>query len=236
MKSKKYIIVTGSVSSGIGKGIIVSSLAKIFDSMGYHVCPIKFDGFFNLNLETMNPYHKKPKIVWKNEEVFISHDGIICDSDIGLYERFLCRPISGKNNLTNGNIFKKFLKMNNNTKCGELIKIRPHLVKEYLREIKKLSKNSDIVIIEVGGTVGEDENLFFLKAMKKLLLDHKQDSISIHISYIPFTSENIENSKNDISCDTSYKLKPVMIGVDLVSSLGLHPDILIWGLRTPSPP
>lgn len=226
---KKYIIVTGSVSSGIGKGVVVASLSKIFDSMGYRACPIKFDGFFNFDLETMNPYHKKPEVLWKGEEVFISYDGIACDSDIGLYERFIGKEISGKNNITNGQIFRKFLEKEKASKSGELIKIRPHLIEEYLKRIEEISEDYEIVIIEVGGTVGENENLFFIQAMKYLLLKNKDDVISIHISYIPFESKLKYFLKNDDKTiiDETYKLKPAMLGIELVSSMGIHPNIVI---------
>jgi len=162
MQKRKYVIVLGSLMSGLGKGILSSSLAKILQSKGYKVVPIKFDGYLNVDCGTMNPF--------RHGEVFVLDDGTECDMDFGTYERFLNIDISGKSSITGGKLFSRLIeKERKGGFLGRDVQIVPHLtdeIKNWVRGVGEQAK-ADVVFVEVGGTVGDLENGYFIEAMRQ---------------------------------------------------------------------
>lgn len=162
-KKTKYIVIAGSIMSGLGKGIVTSSLAKLLQSRGYSVVPVKFDGYLNVDCGTMNPY--------RHGEVFVLDDGTEVDMDFGTYERFLNLSLSRKSSITGGKLFQTITqKERNGEYLGRDVQFVPHLtdeIKAWLRSVGEES-GADIVLVEVGGTVGDLENGYFLEAIRQL--------------------------------------------------------------------
>ena len=154
----KYLVVTGGVMSGLGKGIAAASIGKLLKDMGFNVVPIKFDGYLNMDAGTMNPY--------EHGEVFVLEDGTECDMDLGTYERFLNIDLSGENNITSGKLFFRVIqKERKGEYLGQTVQFIPHVTgeaKSWIRRVAREQK-ADIVLIEVGGTVGDIENAYFIE-------------------------------------------------------------------------
>jgi len=207
----KYIIITGSVMSGLGKGIFSASLGKILQEKGYNCSPIKFDGYLNVDAGTLNPY--------RHGEVFVLDDGTECDMDLGTYERFLDKNLTNDNYLTGGKIFNKVLSMEREGRyLGRDVQFIPHVTGEIKLFLRKLSKKkkSDIVLIEVGGTVGDIENQYFIEAMRQLAYEEgKDNSCFVNVTYIlepDFLGEQ--------------KSKAAQLGIRRLMELGIQPNII----------
>lgn len=205
----KYIFVTGGVMSSLGKGIISSSIGLILKSMGYKVSMLKFDPYLNVDAGSMNPY--------QHGEVFVTKDGGEVDLDIGHYERFLSEDLTKQNNVTSGNIYKTIIeKERRGDYLGQTIQVIPHLTDEIILRIKDLIKKdgSDVIVVEIGGTVGDIESLPFLEAANELKNEEKE-VFFFHVTYIPYleTTEEI-------------KTKPTQHSVKELRSIGIYPDIL----------
>ena len=205
----KFIIVLGSLMSGLGKGAVTSSLLKILSMYGYKVLPIKFDGYLNYDCGTMNPY--------RHGEVFVLDDGGEVDMDFGMYERFLNKNLTKASSITGGKLMDHILKNERAGKyLGEDVQIIPHLTDE----IKKLvldfaSKNKlDFVIIEVGGTVGDIENSYFIEAMRQL--STSEDLVFIDVTYIP-----------KLNVVGEQKTKPAQSAFRLLMGSGITPDFIV---------
>ncbi|PIN70159.1 hypothetical protein COV94_02040, partial [Candidatus Woesearchaeota archaeon CG11_big_fil_rev_8_21_14_0_20_57_5] len=159
----KYVVVFGTVMSGLGKGIFSSALAKLMQDGGLVVAPVKFDGYLNVDAGTLNPY--------RHGEVFVLDDGTESDMDLGTYERFLDCPLSKENYLTGGKLFSMILNRERKGKyLGRDVQFIPHVtgeIKRFMRELAML-RNADLVFIEVGGTAGDIENAYFIEAMREL--------------------------------------------------------------------
>jgi len=205
----KYIFLTGGVMSSLGKGIIASSLGLIIKSMGYRVSMLKFDPYLNVYAGSMNPY--------QHGEVFVTRDGGEVDLDIGHYERFLNQNLSKYNNVTSGFLYKTIIeKERRGDFLGQTIQVIPHLTQEIINYIKEVVKkdNSEIIIIEIGGTVGDIESLPFIEASNELKIE-ENDVFFFHVTYVPYLETTEE-----------LKTKPTQHSVKELRSLGVYPDIL----------
>ncbi len=216
----KYIIVTGSVMSGVGKGTFSGALATLLSCHGFKVSPVKFDGYLNFDAGTLNPY--------RHGEVFVLEDGTECDLDLGSYERALHRNLTKDNYLTGGKIFKIIVDKERAGKyLGRDVQFIPHVtgeIKNFLRELA-LKTKADIVLVEVGGTVGDLENSYFVEATRELRYeDGKDNVIFVNVTYV------IEpGSLNE------YKSKAAQIGLRQLMALGVQPDMIICRSQTPVP-
>ncbi len=203
----KYIIIAGSIMSGLGKGILSASVSKILQKRGYKVLPIKFDGYLNVDCGTMNPY--------RHGEVFVLDDGGEVDMDFGTYERFLNINMTKQGSITGGKIFKRIIeKERKGLFLGRDVQIIPDLTNEIKNWIREYGKNADIVVIEVGGTIGDLENAYFLEAMRQLIYEEK-DTFFIQLTYVPsiFPGEQ--------------KTKPTQHSTRILLSMGIQPDLII---------
>ncbi len=181
MTSTKYIFVTGGVTSSLGKGIVASSLAKLLQSRGYKVTIQKLDPYINVDPGTLNPY--------EHGECYVTEDGAETDLDLGHYERFLNSPTSKANNVTTGRIYQSVInKERRGDYLGKTVQIIPHITDEIKRYIKYLGskKKFDVVISEIGGTVGDIESLPYIEAVRQLKWEMGGDALFIHLTLVPF--------------------------------------------------
>lgn len=207
----KYIFVSGGVISGIGKGITVASIALLLKKSGYKVAPIKFENYLNLDAGTINPI--------EHGDVFLCDDGTEADMDIGTYEKFLDENMGRANFVTMGKIYSSVIARERAFEYkGEDVEAIPHITDEIMNRIKDLGveKNVDIVLIELGGTVGEYQNALYYEAARMLTLRHPQDVIHIHVSYVPVPAHLGEP-----------KTKPTQLSVRTLNSMGIQPDFII---------
>ncbi|MFH2143254.1 MAG: CTP synthase [Bacteroidota bacterium] len=214
MVNTKYIFVTGGVTSSLGKGIISASLAKLLQARGYHVTIQKLDPYINVDPGTLNPY--------EHGECYVTDDGAETDLDLGHYERFLNIPTSKANNLTTGRIYQAVInKERRGDFLGKTVQIIPHITDEIKRRVKLLgSKNKfDVVITEIGGTVGDIESLPFIESLRQLKWEMGKNVLSIHLTLVPYLNATGE-----------LKTKPTQHSVKTLLEAGVQPDILI--LRT----
>jgi CTP synthase len=213
----KYIFIVGGVMSGIGKGIATSSIGVILQSKGFKVTAIKIDPYINVDAGTMNPV--------EHGEVFVTDDGVECDQDIGNYERFLNRDIYSDNYMTTGRVYETVIRKERNLEYdGKCVEVVPHIPDEVIRRIRKVAKNSkaDFIMIEIGGTVGEYQNLLFLEAARIMHLRHPQDVLFVLVSYLPIPKMIGE-----------MKTKPTQYAVRTLNSAGIQPDIIIARSQLP---
>ncbi|MCD6365969.1 MAG: CTP synthase, partial [Bacteroidales bacterium] len=214
----KYIFVTGGVTSSLGKGIISASLAKLLQSRGYSVTIQKLDPYLNVDPGTLNPY--------EHGECFVTDDGAETDLDLGHYERFLNVPTSQANNVTTGRIYQTVIdKERKGDFLGKTVQIIPHITDEIKRRVKLLGAKYkyEIVITEIGGTVGDIESLPYLEAVRQMKWEHGPDNVLVvHLTLVPYLSTSQE-----------LKTKPTQHSVKALLEIGLQPDILV--LRTTRP-
>ena len=176
----KYIFVVGGVMSSVGKGVAAASCAKLLESRGYNVTCVKIDPYINVDAGTMNPT--------EHGEVFVTDDGDESDQDIGNYERFLEKDILSTNYMTTGRVYSTVINNERNLKYGgKCVEVVPHIPLEVIRRIKEVGKRAkaDIVITEIGGTIGEYQNLLFLEAARMMKLRALNDVAFIMVSYLP---------------------------------------------------
>jgi len=208
---KKYIFVVGGVMSGVGKGVAAASIGKILQSRGFKVTAIKVDPYVNIDAGTMNPT--------EHGEVFVLDDGMECDQDMGNYERFLDQDLSRDNYMTTGSIYQAVINRERNLGYGgRCVEVVPHIPLEVLNRIDKAIEKdrADIVIVEIGGTVGEYQNILFLEAIRMLKIKKPQDILLVLVSYVPLQSDASE-----------LKTKPTQYAVRTLNSAGLQPDIIL---------
>ncbi len=214
MAATKYIFVTGGVTSSLGKGIVASSLAKLLQARGYKVTIQKLDPYINVDPGTLNPY--------EHGECFVTEDGAETDLDLGHYERFLNSPTSKANNVTTGRIYQSVInKERRGDYLGKTVQIIPHITDEIKRYIKYLGskKKFDMVISEIGGTVGDIESLPYIEAVRQLKWEMDGDALFIHLTLVPFLHASGE-----------LKTKPTQHSVKALLENGVQPDVLV--LRT----
>jgi CTP synthase len=207
----KYIFVCGGVMSGVGKGIATASIAKILTWYGYKVTCLKIDPYVNVDAGTMNPI--------EHGEVFVLKDGTECDQDMGHYERFLNTELTKANYMTTGSVYLSLIEKERSLyfdgKCVEVVPHVPLEVIEKINNAQKLTK-ADIVITEIGGTVGEYQNLLFLEAVRILKLQKPKDVLLILVSYLPYQGESME-----------LKTKPTQYAIRTLNTAGLQPDFIL---------
>ncbi len=207
----KYIFVMGGVMSGLGKGIASASIGKILQGKGYRVSAIKIDPYINVDAGTMNPM--------EHGEVFVTEDGLETDQDIGNYERFLGENIYGVNYMTTGSVYQSVIKRERNLGYnGRCVEVVPDIPNEVISRIKTAVKKTraEIMIIEIGGTVGEYQNSLFLEAARMIHLEKPKDVIFIMLSFLPVPNKIGE-----------MKTKPTQHAVRILNSAGIQPDFIL---------
>jgi CTP synthase len=214
----KYIFVTGGVTSSLGKGIIAASLAKLLQARGLKVTIQKFDPYINIDPGTLNPY--------EHGECFVTDDGAETDLDLGHYERFLNNPTSQANNVTTGRIYQTVInKEREGEYLGKTVQVIPHITDEIKRRMLLLGKEKkyDIIITELGGTVGDIESLPFVEAVRQLQWEMpEEDCMVVHLTLIPY-----------LRAAKELKTKPTQHSVKLLSSEGVHPDVIVCRTEEP---
>ncbi len=217
MKKRKYIFVIGGVMSGIGKGITSSSIGKILQFRGLKVTAIKVDPYVNVDAGTMNPT--------EHGEVSVLDDGYETDQDMLNYERFLNITLPNNNYMTTGRVYRAVIERERNLGYkGKCVQVVPHIPQEIIRRIEKAGElaDADIVMIEIGGTVGEYENILFLEAARMLRTKYPEDVLYVMLSFLPIPSKIGE-----------MKTKPTQHAVRTLNSTGIQPDILIARSEVP---
>lgn len=208
----KYIFVTGGVVSGLGKGITVASLGRLLKSRGYKVAAQKLDPYINVDPGTMSPY--------QHGEVFVTKDGAETDLDLGHYERFIDEDLNRFSNLTTGRVYDNVIKKERKGDfLGATVQVIPHVTDEIKSFIYSVGKktSADIVITEIGGTIGDIESLPFLEAIRQVCFEVKKENrMLIHLTLVPF-----------IDGSNEYKTKPTQHSVKELQSLGLSPDVIV---------
>ena len=213
----KYIFVAGGVMSGIGKGVAVASIGKILKSKGFKVTAVKIDPYINVDAGTMNPI--------EHGEVFVTEDGDECDQDIGNYERFLDEDITRINYITTGRVYQAVINRERNLGYGgRCVEVVPDIPNEVISRIKRAGKKSKaaFVLIEIGGTVGEYQNMLFLEAARMMRLQRPKDVLFILVSYLPIPKMIGE-----------MKTKPTQTAVRSLNTAGIQPDIILARSQVP---
>jgi len=207
----KYIFVSGGVISGIGKGITAASIAFLLKQAGYRVAPLKFENYLNMDAGTINPI--------EHGDPYLCEDGTEADMDIGTYEKFLDEEMGRDNFVTMGQIYKTVIDRERRFEYnGEDVEAIPNITNEIIKRIQDLGKKkkADLVIIELGGTAGEYQNVFYYEASRILTLNNPGDVIHIHVSYVP-TPKHLGEPKT----------KPTQLSVRTLNSMGIQPNFII---------
>ena len=212
----KYIFVTGGVVSSLGKGIAVASLGRLLVERGLSVTMQKFDPYINVDPGTMSPF--------QHGEVFVTDDGAETDLDLGHYERFIDRALSQQNNITTGRVYQTVIgKERRGEYLGGTVQVIPHITDEIKASLKRSSTGSDVVIIEVGGTVGDIESLPFLEAIRQFRADvGRENALFVHLTLVPW-----------IAAAGELKTKPTQHSVRDLMQVGIQPDMLICRSERP---
>lgn len=217
----KYVFVTGGVASSLGKGIIAASLAKLLQARGLRVTIQKFDPYINIDPGTLNPY--------EHGECYVTDDGAETDLDLGHYERFLGVHMSKANNVTTGKIYNTVItKEREGAYLGKTVQIVPHITDEIKRRMLLLGKTGkyDVVVTEIGGTVGDMESQPFVEAMRQLQWElPDEDFMSIHLTLVPY-----------LAAAKELKTKPTQHSVQQLQQAGVHPDIIVCRTEKPLSP
>lgn len=210
-QNRKFIFVVGGVMSGVGKGIATSSIGLILKARGFRATAIKIDPYINVDAGTMNPT--------EHGEVFVLNDGYETDQDMGNYERFFCDTLPNDNYMTTGRVYESVIHRERNLGYGgRCVEVVPHIPMEVIERIEKASAKakSDITLIEIGGTIGEYQNILFLEAARMMKIKYPEDVIFVMVSYLPIPSKVGE-----------MKTKPTQYAVRTLNSAGIQPDVII---------
>ncbi len=211
-----FIFITGGVMSSLGKGIVTASVSAILEDMGYSINVIKLDPYINVDAGTMNPF--------QHGEVYVTEDGTETDLDLGHYERFLNITMTRLNNITTGKIYYSVItKERKGEYLGDTVQVIPHITDEIKNGIKKVGEGRDIVVVEVGGTVGDIESLPFLEAIRQMKKEYR--TCYIHVTYVPFLG----------STSNEFKTKPTQHSVMKLREIGIQPDIIVCRSEKPLP-
>jgi CTP synthase len=216
-RTPKYIFVTGGVMSGVGKGIAASSIGTILKARGFIVTALKIDPYINVDAGTMNPT--------EHGEVFVLKDGDETDQDMGNYERFLDTTFTSVNYMTTGRVYQEVIRKERNLEYkGKNVEVVPDIPFEVIRRIEVATKNAnaDVTIIEIGGTVGEYQNIIFLEAARMMKIKYSDDVAFVMVSYLPIPSKVGE-----------MKTKPTQYAVRTLNGAGIQPDIIIARSEVP---
>jgi len=206
----KYIFITGGVVSSLGKGVAAASVGAILESRGFAVTLMKFDPYVNVDPGTMSPY--------QHGEVFVTHDGAETDLDLGHYERFTHTVTSRKHNFTTGQIYSSVIeKERRGDYLGKTVQVIPHITDEIKAAMHGVAKGHDVVIVEIGGTVGDIESLPFLEAIRQMRLElGRNNAVNIHLTLVPY-----------IKAADELKTKPTQHSVATLRAIGISPDVLL---------
>ncbi len=207
----RYIFVVGGVMSGVGKGVTTASIGKILQSRGVHVTAIKIDPYVNVDAGTMNPV--------EHGEVFVTDDGDETDQDMGNYERFLDTDLTSINYMTTGRVYQTVIQKERNLEYkGKCVEVVPHIPLEVIRRIKDaaVQAKADVTMVEVGGTVGEYQNILFLEAARMMHLEDPEHVLFVLVSYLPVPKHLGE-----------MKTKPTQYATRSLNSAGIHPDFIV---------
>lgn len=213
----RFIFVAGGVMSGIGKGVAVASIGRILKSKGFKVTAIKIDPYINVDAGTMNPI--------EHGEVFVTDDGLECDQDVGNYERFLDENIYDGNYITTGRVYQAVINRERNLDYnGRCVEVVPDIPNEVISRIKKAARKTkaDFVLVEIGGTVGEYQNMLFLEAARMMKISHQKDVLFILVSYLPIPKLIGE-----------MKTKPTQYAVRTLNTAGIQPDLILGRSAVP---
>ncbi len=216
--STKYIFITGGVVSGLGKGIAAASIGALLEARGFKVTLQKFDPYVNVDPGTMSPF--------QHGEVFVTDDGAETDLDLGYYERFTSMRASKRNNWTTGRIYLKVIERERRGDyLGKTVQVIPHITDEIKKCIRDVSEGVDVVIIEIGGTVGDIESLPFLEAIRQFRQEvGRGNAINVHLTLVPY-----------IKASEELKTKPTQHSVKELREIGIQPDILLCRSEHPIP-
>jgi CTP synthase len=208
--SAKYIFVTGGVVSSLGKGLAAASIGCLLEARGIRVNLMKFDPYLNVDPGTMSPF--------QHGEVFVTDDGAETDLDLGHYERFTHARLSRDNNLTTGRIYEQIIsKERRGDYLGKTVQVIPHVTNEIKNAMRKVAQDTDVAIVEIGGTVGDIESLPFLEAIRQMRQDlGRENTVFVHVTLIPW-----------IAAAQELKTKPTQHSVKEMLSIGIQPDILL---------
>src|SRR5688572_27889744 len=212
----KYVFVTGGVVSSLGKGIAAASLGRLLVERGLRVTIQKFDPYINVDPGTLSPF--------QHGEVFVTDDGAETDLDLGHYERFIDESLSQANNITTGRIYQTVInKERRGDYLGSTVQVIPHITDEIKAAIRRLAADNDVVITEIGGTVGDIESLPFLEAIRQFRHDvGGENAIYIHLTLVPF-----------IAAAGELKTKPTQHSVRELMEIGIQPHVLICRTEQP---
>ena len=210
LNNTKYIFVTGGVVSALGKGIVAASIGRLLKERGFKVTLQKFDPYINVDPGTMSPF--------QHGEVFVTDDGAETDLDLGHYERFIDESLSQANNITTGRIYQSVIsKERRGDYLGSTVQVIPHVTDEIKGAIQRLAPENDVVITEIGGTVGDIESLPFLEAIRQFRVDvGRENVIFVHLTFIPY-----------IAAAGELKTKPTQHSVRELMQIGIQPDFLL---------
>ena len=214
--STKYIFVTGGVVSSLGKGIAAASIGRLLVERGLRVTMMKFDPYINVDPGTMSPF--------QHGEVFVTDDGAETDLDLGHYERFIDRPLTQANNVTTGRVYLNVItKERRGEFLGSTVQVIPHITDEIKSAIRRLSPENDVVLVEIGGTVGDIESLPFLEAIRQFRHDvGRENAMFVHLTLVPW-----------IAAAGEVKTKPTQHSVRDLMEIGIQPDVLICRTERP---
>lgn len=207
----KFIFLSGGVISSVGKGVATAAIAALLESRGYRVAPVKADMYLNVDAGTIRPQ--------EHGEVFVTKDGVETDQDLGNYERFINTDLSSSNYVTNGQVYQNIIRKERNFEYkGEDVEIVPHVPEEIIARLERAAKErkADFVIVEIGGTVGEYQNVLYMEANRIMKFRDGRDVIHIHVGYLP-TPPSVGEMKS----------KPVQTSVRILNGSGIQPDFLI---------
>jgi len=213
----RYIFVGGGVMSSVGKGVAAASIGKILQSKGFKVSAVKIDPYINVDAGTMNPI--------EHGEVFVTDDGTECDQDLGNYERFLNESLSTENYITTGRVYQTVIEKERNLDFqGKCVEVVPDIPNEVISRIEKVAKKTkaDFVIVEIGGTVGEYQNLLFLEAARMMKLKNAKKTLFILVTFLP-----------TIKTIGEMKTKPTQTSARLLNEAGIQPDFILGRAAVP---
>src|SRR6266436_10114403 len=214
----RFIFITGGVVSSLGKGIAAAALGSLLQARGYSVRLRKLDPYLNVDPGTMSPL--------QHGEVFVTDDGAETDLDLGHYERFTHAHLTRANNLTSGRIYEQIIQRERRGDyLGKTVQVIPHVTNEIKAAIKRISTDVDVVIVEIGGTVGDIESLPFLEAIRQMRHElGRENSIFVHVTLVPW-----------IAAAQELKTKPTQHSVKELRAIGIQPDILLCRAERPLP-
>jgi len=205
----KYIFVTGGVVSSLGKGIAASSIGLLLERLGFKVAMMKLDPYLNVDPGTMSPF--------QHGEVYVTEDGAETDLDLGHYFRFTHSPLSKKSSVSSGQIYNEVIRRERRGDyLGKTVQVIPHVTDEIKRRITDCAEGSDIIIVEIGGTVGDIESLPFLEAIRQLRYEKRASCLNIHVTYVPY-----------IKAAGEVKTKPTQHSVQQLRQIGIFPDMIL---------